>query len=246
VRKPEQDSAAMSVIIDDRADVWEEASRKSLLQVRCLKLHCAFVSMCTACVMHESLLRMNSRSELAVCEVAVVLCSPFHFQQLFFAFLFIFRIGHPGPVLHIPDTLQDLLPSVPEPFLRQHCIRHYCTLLKHVPACCCRRRRRCCCCFLFALLLHSPLQVMPFHPHKEAAALEMGPSAPAAEYTAARDSEAELARVASTLRELRSRFYAELDLVSGPAACNSSKCLVVLLYGCSLHSFGRVEAACTV
>jgi hypothetical protein len=32
-RKPEHDSAAMSVIIDDRADVWEEASRKSLLQV---------------------------------------------------------------------------------------------------------------------------------------------------------------------------------------------------------------------
>jgi hypothetical protein len=57
---------------------------------------------------------------------------------------------------------------------------------------------------------------MPFHPHKEAAALDMGPgSAPAAEYTAARDSEGELLRVVSTLRELRSKFYAELDLVSG-------------------------------
>jgi hypothetical protein len=39
-------------------------------------------------------------------------------------------------------------------------------------------------------------------------------SAPAAEYTAARDSEGELLRVVSTLRELRSKFYAELDLVS--------------------------------
>lgn len=56
---------------------------------------------------------------------------------------------------------------------------------------------------------------MPFHPHKEAAALDMGPGgAPAAEYQAAQESEQELVRVINTLRELRSKFYMELDHVS--------------------------------
>eukprot|EP00775_Hariotina_reticulata_P002873 gene2873-3164_t len=63
------------------------------------------------------------------------------------------------------------------------------------------------------------LQVMPFHPHKEAAALDMGPAAaPPDDYEAAKDSEAELVRVMQTLKELRSKFYSQLDMEIKPEA----------------------------
>lgn len=70
------------------------------------------------------------------------------------------------------------------------------------------------------LFIHPPprppacVQVMPFHPHKEASALQLGPSlCPPASHTQAGDSEGELRRVAATLRELRSITYLTLDKV---------------------------------
>jgi hypothetical protein len=77
-------------------------------------------------------------------------------------------------------------------------------------------------CWLLLLPL-TPLQVMPYNRHKEAAALELGADGAPVEYQAALDSEAELPRVVDTLRELHSTFYEQLDRVSGVAACACDK-----------------------
>lgn len=57
-------------------------------------------------------------------------------------------------------------------------------------------------------------QVMPFHPHKEAATLDLGAdNAPAQAYQQALDSEAELKRVLATIQHVRSGIYQTLDQV---------------------------------
>lgn len=66
---------------------------------------------------------------------------------------------------------------------------------------------------------------MPFHPHKEAACDMLGTAAaPQPDYQASRESELELIRVTNTLRELRSKFYTELDHVSATAAAAADIC----------------------
>lgn len=55
---------------------------------------------------------------------------------------------------------------------------------------------------------------MPFHPHKEAATLDLGVHcAPTQAYQQALDSEAELKRVQSTVLYLRSGIYQQFDQV---------------------------------
>lgn len=56
-------------------------------------------------------------------------------------------------------------------------------------------------------------QVMPFHPHKEASALDLGIAAPSQQYQQALDSEQELLRVCATLKDVRSATYQTLDKV---------------------------------
>jgi hypothetical protein len=63
------------------------------------------------------------------------------------------------------------------------------------------------------LLLLASLQVLPYQPYKEAAALHLGANSAPAEFMAAREREAELPRVVRTLRELHSRHYETLDKV---------------------------------
>jgi hypothetical protein len=59
---------------------------------------------------------------------------------------------------------------------------------------------------------------MPFHPHKEAATLDLGVHcAPTQAYQQALDSEAELKRVQSTVLFLRSNIYQLFDQVRSPA-----------------------------
>jgi hypothetical protein len=56
---------------------------------------------------------------------------------------------------------------------------------------------------------------MPFHPHKEAAALDLGAGvSPAAQHQQGLDSEGELGRVVATLQDIRSATYQTLDHVS--------------------------------
>jgi hypothetical protein len=65
----------------------------------------------------------------------------------------------------------------------------------------------------------TPLQVMPFHPHKEAATLDLGVHcAPTQAYQQALDSEAELKRVQNTVLYLRSGIYQQFDQVCGGLA----------------------------
>ena len=56
---------------------------------------------------------------------------------------------------------------------------------------------------------------MPFHPHKEAANIDLGAgSAPQQTYQQALDSEKELTRVQLTIRDVRGHIYQTLDKVS--------------------------------
>jgi hypothetical protein len=56
---------------------------------------------------------------------------------------------------------------------------------------------------------------MPFHPHKEAAALDLGAGvSPPASYQQGLDSEGELGRVVATLQDIRSSTYQTLEHVS--------------------------------
>jgi dihydropteroate synthase len=58
------------------------------------------------------------------------------------------------------------------------------------------------------------LQVMPFHPHKEAAIIDVGvQNAPRQGYQQALDSEGELKRVLATVQHVRSSIYQTLDQV---------------------------------
>jgi hypothetical protein len=61
---------------------------------------------------------------------------------------------------------------------------------------------------------------MPFHPHKEAAALDLGvEGAPLQAYQQALHSEAELKRVLATIQHVRSSIYHTLDQVRCCLCC---------------------------
>jgi hypothetical protein len=69
---------------------------------------------------------------------------------------------------------------------------------------------------------------MPFHPHKEAATLDLGAqNAPAQAYQQALDSELELKRVQATIMHVRSSIYQTYDQVNTVLLLMTWACLVL-------------------
>lgn len=78
-------------------------------------------------------------------------------------------------------------------------------------------------------------QVMPFHPHKEASALDLGHAAPSQQYQQALDSEQELLRVCATLKDMRSATYQTLDKVGAQESGCFQGCLLLARSAHAVH-----------